>query len=630
MLGLLRTGYRITLNLSGLKAEDVLELLYRCGGQISHLEIFNLKDYTSGKSSDLEDIYALQRAINDGNVIRLKRVIRRIIERVETSSRPDASDRVEALTDILRNIGSLRDFYRDVPIKLVVGSDSTGRSSRVPGMGLAVLDSLPYRAQRELKRSSGAAGPRLTHKNISRVANHLHTGDEHQPLVEYLLRGFTGVSRTQTARFVRAGGVIGRTAALQLDPHGNVISLGGIREEWNNGLALETPARKRRRERLSWTYLNTGLKNAIKVLVGFLPAFATFYLTKDWWVLAYFGAVIWFGITGLRNIVQSVLGGGGIRRSPRAPLEQLCQLERLADSLFFTVFVPLLDYVIKTLLLDRGLGVTTATSPALLYTVMALANGLYLASHNAFRGLPRSAIYGNLFRSILSIPLAVGFNDVLAGLMSTYAWAGADAILQKWAAVISKAASDCVAGVIEGLADRYENMRRRVWDYSGKLTQLFDTFSRLELLYPEVDVLEMLGSPQKFLTGRHLQTIEMERIMIVNSIDLLYFWMYQPRAHMVLKIFFAPCPRKSGRFWSGPKPVLQREKDISQMFVDGLVGRKFSKALAFYLNRSEEYLRALEHLSKCTPFASSAAKQSAEETNLSGSVPVSFRVTGRK
>jgi hypothetical protein len=34
--------------------------------------------------------------------------------------------------------------------------------------------------------------------------------------------------------------------------------------------------------------------------------------------------------------------------------------------------------------------------------------------------------------------------------------------------------------------------------------------------------------------------------------------------------------------------------EISQVFVDGLVGKNFAKALSFYLDRSEEYLFEIE------------------------------------
>ena len=42
--------------------------------------------------------------------------------------------------------------------------------------------------------------------------------------------------------------------------------------------------------------------------------------------------------------------------------------------------------------------------------------------------------------------------------------------------------------------------------------------------------------------------------------------------------------------------ILTMERDISQMFIDGMVGRSFSKSLAFYLDRSEEYLYTIEKL----------------------------------
>ena len=76
---------------------------------------------------------------------------------------------------------------------------------------------------------------------------------------------------------------------------------------------------------------NSGVKNAIKVLIGFIPAFLTFALTKEWWFLAYCGAFIWFGITGLRNILQSVLGGGGFRRSPLLRWNDYVSWGRLTD-----------------------------------------------------------------------------------------------------------------------------------------------------------------------------------------------------------------------------------------------------------------------------------------------------------
>ena len=42
--------------------------------------------------------------------------------------------------------------------------------------------------------------------------------------------------------------------------------------------------------------------------------------------------------------------------------------------------------------------------------------------------------------------------------------------------------------------------------------------------------------------------------------------------------------------------VLQRKREVSQLFVNGIVGKQFAHALSFYLNRSDEYLEAIERI----------------------------------
>jgi hypothetical protein len=337
--------------------------------------------------------------------------------------------------------------------------------------------------------------------------------------------------------------------------------------------------------------------NALKILIGFIPAFLTFSLTKDWWVLAYLGAFIWFGITGVRNIIQSVLGGGGLQRSPLLPWKVLVNWSRVADSLLYTGFsVPLLDYVVKTLLLQQCWGITTATDPILLYACMALANGIYISAHNVVRGLPRSATIGNFFRSIMSIPLAVLFNTVIGWALHMAMVPGVDQVLQKWAAVISKLASDCVAGVIEGLADRAKNIRVRLVDYREKVARLFSAYSRLDLLFPDEEVLDLLLSPKKMMATLRHEARDLEKVFIVNALDLMYMWMYQPRAQKALGIIVADMSLEQWHIFHRSQLILKRQKEISKVFVDGLVGKNFAKALAFYLQRKEQYLQELDRM----------------------------------
>jgi hypothetical protein len=598
MLAHLHSGYRATLKLTDLLVEDVLELLYDCEGMITHLEIFNLKDVTEEKTSpDLETINELQLALNHGKVIELKRIVHSIIEKLDTmaTGRPEDphTSRKVKMVEILFDIETLQSYYRDMALKSRIGSDSTGRSRHLHGMGLVIRETVPAlvsgRAGRVRERIPVTA---TVHKRVTYV-----------PRTSFIPLANLGY---RIMRLLPGEGRLGYTSnqdwvvkdyALHPGTPGNITLLGGIQKECDNGLVLEK--REQEAERTSFRYLNSGLKNVLKVLIGFVPAFLTFFLTKEWWLLAYCGAFIWFGITGLRNIVQSVLGGGGLRRSPLLRWNSYVSWERITDSLFFTGFsVPLLDYLVKSLFLDRTLGITTSTSPVMLYTIMALANGLYITSHNLFRGLPKSAAFANFFRSILSIPLALVFNGIVSTLLTLAQVEGVSLILQLWAAIISKAASDCVAGIIEGLADRGNNMRMRYLDYREKLNQLFETFSCLELQCPEVDLLEVLKSPKQFLCLISTQGKELETLLCVHALDFLHFWMYQPRSRSMLRLLMRNMSADERRIFVGSQKILLRKREISQIFLDGLVGKHFSKPLAFYLDSSGEYLESLSRMNR--------------------------------
>ncbi|MCP4339139.1 MAG: hypothetical protein GY799_09700 [Desulfobulbaceae bacterium] len=635
----LHSSSKFTLNLSNLSAQDTAELLYSCEGMISHIEVYNLKDAAHGMTTgmggesaryegeavDLKSpeqhyslISELQKALNEDNVINLKRVLRAVIwdheeqrlrlkkhlaqlaaGRQETdklaSEYRQMLDRKLQLLDILFHLEKFHNYYKKRTLGSRIGSGSAGQAEHQHGMGLVVLDTLPSRARKAVregitrkKRSLIPVSALLTHNSHSRSHDNSGMCWQKRLLGKLPFLGKSGACRWYD------WSLDGFIVHPRTD--GNIATLGGLRR---NGENEGFVSQGRAKEKLGnpWKYLNTNLKNSLKVLLGFIPAFLTFCLTKDWWLLAYMGAFIWFGITGSRNIIQSVLGGGGLRRSPLLPWNSLVSWSRIADSLLYTGFsVPLLDYLVKTMLLDRTFGITTATNPVLLYSVMGLANGIYISTHNTFRGLPRTAAVGNFFRSILAIPLAIVLNSVIGLVLQMTGIPDISGILQKWAAIISKFASDCVAAVIEGLADRQTNIRARLAAYRIKVSQLFAVFSRLDLQFPEEDVLEMLQSPKMMMQTLNYEAREQERFIIVNALDLMYFWMYQPRARKALDIIIEKMSREEWLIFYRSQLVLKRHREISQVFVDGLVGKKFSKPLAFYLDRSEQYLIEMEKL----------------------------------
>ena len=641
----LHSSSEFTLNLSNLSIQDTLELLYDCEGMINHLEAYNLKDASHGMTHGLSaagsfageavalksptHFYALvgelQEALNDDNVIALKRVIRAIIwdleeDRLQLKKELDLVSADQAhhkildieyqellqrknhLLDILFNLAIFHNFYKKRTLGSRIGTSSTGRAELQHGMGLVVVDTLPVRSQRVVWREVAqkmrwqipVSG--LLTKNI-----HRRFGHDSEPRVR-------GWFYRLCLTCARRGEAWKDWSLDRFRTHagrpGNVVTLGGLGPGIENG-NNSSPQYPGSRIKHTWTYLNTNLKNTLKVLFGLIPAFLTFFLTKDWWLLAYFGAFIWFGITASRNVIQSVLGGGGLRRSPLLPWNSLVSWSRISDSLLYTGFsVPLLDYLVKTLLLDRGLGITTATDPVMLYAVMGVANGLYICSHNVFRGLPRSAAIGNLFRSILAIPLAILLNGIVGGvLLQLTDIPDVSGELQKWAAIISKFSSDCVAAVIEGLADRQANIRARLAAYRSKIAQIFTVFSRLDLLFPEDDVLDILQTPEMVLATLDSDASDQETLLIVNALDLMYFWMYQPRARKALQHIVEEMDREQWLIFYRSQLVLKRHKEISQVFVDGLVGKNFSRALSFYLDRSEQYLIELQQVGVKLGFA---------------------------
>jgi len=593
----LTSGYRITLNLSNVRVHEVLELLYDCQGMITRLEIFNLKDQAAGKTAHIPEISRLQQIINQGNVIKLKRLIRDIVDRCSAIETIEPQQ-MEKLKVILHDIDTLNSFYVQKPLKARIGSDSTGRSPKIHGMGLVVKDTLPRKVQRQIEGDVQANLRDVLPISITALRSVLYIPKkESRPFNRLLSNLADRFEFLSWLGYTRQKGWQVQANATRMAVPGNVVTLGGVQRRIDNGLYLIAPHTRKGWAGVRWAHLNSHLKNSLKVLIGFIPAFATFALTKDWWVLAYLGAFIWFGITGFRNILQSVLGGGGLRRSPLLNWNDLISWTRITDSLMYTGFsVPLLDYLVKTVILDRGLGITTSTHPILLYTFIALANGVYLSSHNAFRGLSRAAIYGNFFRSMLSIPIALGLNAGIGALLTMAGVPAVAPILQKWAAVISKAASDFVAGIIEGTADRYNNIHLRLRALKGKFRELLDIYAQLELCYPDVESLQVLAYASRDQEKTCAEARDLEKIIMIHALDLLYFWMYQPRARGALLDFLSTLSEDERHILVSSQFTLLRHREVSQMFIDGMLGRNFPKPLSFYLSRHEEYLEAIKKL----------------------------------
>ena len=590
----LRANYQCILTLADLNVDDLLEILYDCEGRITHLEMFNLKEYMRGSSPYLREVCALRQAINEGSVIALKRIIRGILSLMRASPKADAG-RDAKFTRILKDIPRLQSFYSVSPLKASLGSDSTGRSHRLQGMGLVYWESLPLRARREAVNPAARHGVIPIHTTVCPRVDYVPRKSVKPAVEETVLSGWT--QSLLGMKFFRKRSWVAQYDAVFDLESGNVIALGGIDKGPLDNISLDPEQHISAQPRLNLTYLNTRVRNGLKIMTGFIPAMLTFLYTQDWWFLAWFGAFIWFGITFSRNIVQAVLAGRGVRRTSLLRWNDYINWNRVADSLMYTgLSVPLLDLLVRAIILQDVFKVTVAGNPLLVFSVISAANGFYLAAHNLYRGLPVQAALGNLFRSVLAIPTAVFFNFLLVHVLEGLGLHAYLLFAEQSAAIVSKVSSDCVAALIEGLADRGRNVRIRRYDYRLKLNQLFSTFAKMELLFPEQDVLEVLKQPKELIRTMTAEARGLERAIIINALDLMYFWMYQPRAATVLNDFIRKMTAEERSIFARSQNVLVREREISQMFVDGLVGRNFAPALAFFLNRYYDYLEEMYKL----------------------------------
>lgn len=593
----LHAGYRISLNLAGLNAVDVLELLWDCQGGITHLEIFNIKDWHEGRLSNISSINELQRVLNEGRGPRIKQLVRHMIQDMRAD--PCEQERLEKFQVILRNVPILWESYKASPLKSRLGSDSASRTSRNYGMGLVFPATLPPKAQRFLAQDQS----RNTKIPLQmRLEEHITYSISETPrwgeTLSAVLRKLPGchhvgydfkrewIAASDSARFCKQG---------------NVTNLGGLSVQSNNGL-LDEPSSQAKKEKPhpGMDYLSTNTTNVLKVLMGLLPSLYSFWYTQDWWFLAYFGTVIWFAITGVRNVLQMVLAGQGLGHSSLLRWKDHVRFSRLCDSLMYTgISVLLLEVLVRVLFLEDTLGINVRDNPLLVFTVLNVVNGFYICAHNVYRGFPRGAAIGNLFRSALAIPVSSLCNMLLAQLLLLCGVLDPLTILVPSAAIVSKFASDVVAALIEGYADSQNNLRMRRWDYRSKMRRVFECYTRLELLYPEEDVLIKLARAEGLGKRADAEAQKLEQALIINALDLMYFWFYQPRAQDALIALIRSMPQADRTVFARSQLILVREREISLLFVNELVGRNFSRPLAFYLARRQEYIKAMTRL--CRP-----------------------------
>lgn len=276
-----------------------------------------------------------------------------------------------------------------------VGSDSTGRSTVIPGMGFIFEKDIPRR-----QRAS-------------------------------FLRDHVSVPKSISTLIAHAGKKVS-----EKDDAGAIVSMGktiediGKHDDDKEHLIPLTRA---------WRYLNPLIKNLIYIAIGFTPAFLAFNASRPsaaGYAFALGYAALWFTITGARNAIVDIIASRG--GSPLFWNAKSINFDNLARSLFWTGFsVPLLSIVKITF--D---GLWPLAHTGMLYQVVkffciCIVNGTYIFSHNMVRGFELPTARMNFFRSVLAWPFAT-----LTGPVGD--------IFLIPSVVLAKFWSDTIGGIIEG------------------------------------------------------------------------------------------------------------------------------------------------------------------------------------
>ena len=366
--------------------EDACRVVLACREWLDHVEVYNMYD---GIERPPDDILRFSRFINALNGRRAEEVTRALAE-CGVAPGPDLAESVRrAVSD-----------PGGRPLVPMCGSDSTGRSTTIPGMGFIFSSRLhgPYRRR---YRERHFALPPLVSRIIAAGGSPVEEGPGDAP------------GRARHGR--RAG-----------DAPDLVISMGKSEHFTPNRIGDETEVTPVPFFR-ALRYLNPWLLNLVFVGAGFAVATAA---------LGWQYALLWFGITTLRHVVVDLVARQG-HRVTEWTLKEV-DFRNVARSLFWTgVSVPLLALV--SFLFDRAwpAGASGHAYQFAKYFVIAGVNGLYLVAHNTLRGFGKGVRWANLFRALISWPFASLFAPLLD-------------LLAVPSIVQAKLWSDLVGGVIEG------------------------------------------------------------------------------------------------------------------------------------------------------------------------------------
>jgi len=285
------------------------------------------------------------------------------------------------------------EYFTVNKLKISIGSDATGRSTLAPGMGFVFQHSLIGKQKKYFPVQRKTLPPKISEL--------IYLQDVNKEITKKISPQIVCLGKEHDKKF------------NELGDENNIQAIGFLR-------LVE--------------YIHPAIKNLILIFIGFLPAYFTVGVEY---------ALLWFTITGSRNIFVDLVAGNGF--NPKRWYARHINWNNVANSLFWTGFsVPILNFVksrFDTIWWGAHNG---AMYEFVKFFFINITNGTYLATHNYIRGFDKVTIRANFFRSMLAWPLSALFSPFGNFI-------GVPSIVQ------AKFWSDFVAAIIEG-SGKYRNI----------------------------------------------------------------------------------------------------------------------------------------------------------------------------
>lgn len=421
---------------------DILPLLKSCGGRIVFIHPLSF-----GLKHGIDTLCLNHENITDIEIFNLVDALSRdTVEIRQFASFLIAlkNDPVEQLSQLLddwhiappppETLDALKKHMLNAPFHMRCASDAVGWSSNIPGMGFIRANALSPKSLKQFNKTAHSVLPAPVCALLAQPQN------PSAPTDIFLM------SSTQ------------------------MIAASKSRDD-----ERMTPARL-------WRYLNLNLRCLILAAIGFIPGY--FCLGLEY-------AILWFIITGFRNIIVDLIASSGL--TPNSWDFHSVDRENMCESLFFSgISVPILKWAkngfdwlwISTLQLDQDF-----LYVFLQFWCIAFANGLYLVAHNTARGFDKPAIRGNFFRSVLSWPLATLGSYILTPIHVPEV-------------VQSKIWSEVVAGFIEGTV---KNLKQKKLAQKA-LLEVYNSITSSNALNAKTARIDILFFWSRYGQGRRVLT----------------------------------------------------------------------------------------------------------------------------